>query len=95
MNIREMKLALTVDLMNLPGEVTPIASLQNSMIRFEDETGSYQGCQEIGKTKIRGGFERKTIALQFEHVTLDLDLFTNEHSSEQIIKGFALKENFA
>lgn len=90
-----MKLALTVDLMNLPGELTPIASLQNSLSRFEDETGSYKGCKEIGKSIIGAGVETRTIALQFENLTLDLDLITNEHSNEQVIKGFALKENFA
>lgn len=90
-----MKLALTVDLMNLPGELTPIASLQHSLSRFEDETGSYKGCKEIETSKIEVGIESKTIALQFEHVTLDLDLITNKHSSEQLVKGFDLKENFA
>ena len=95
MNIRKMKLALTVDLMNLPGSYTSMASVQDSMSRFKDETGSYKGCKESESTFIQAGIQRKTYALQFENVTLDLDLITNEHSSEQLVKGFDLKENFA
>ncbi|MBI1227206.1 MAG: hypothetical protein GC192_18385 [Bacteroidetes bacterium] len=95
MNIREMKLALTVDLMNLPDEIAPVATIQHSMSRFVSETGHFKGCKELETSILEGGIERKTIALQFENVTLDLDLITNEHSSEQLVKGFDLKENFA
>lgn len=95
MNIRKMKLALTVDLLNLPGSFSPLTSLQNLMVRFKDETGSYKGSKELNSTHIEAGIEQKTYALQFENVTLDLDLITNEHSSEQFVKGFNLKENFA
>ncbi len=95
MNIREMKLALTVDLINLPGSFTPVASVQNSMSRFASEAGSFRSCTELKSSFIEEGIERKTYALQFENVTLDLDLITNEHSSEQFIRGFDLKENFA
>ncbi|MCF8245912.1 MAG: hypothetical protein K9J37_01705 [Saprospiraceae bacterium] len=95
MNIRELKLALTVDLMNMPRSFTSIDSVQDSMSQFLDETGSFKGCEETVSTKIGAGIERKTLALQFEKVTLDLELFTNEYSREQYIKGFDLKENFA
>lgn len=95
MNIRAMKLALTVDLMNLPGSYTLVDSVQDSMSRFENETGLYKGCKELESTLLQSGIQQKSYALQFEKVTLDLDLITNEHSSEQLIKGFVLKENFA
>ena len=95
MNIRKMKLALTVDLLNHSDLPTSMASVQDSMSRFEAETGSYKGCKELESTLIQTGINRKSYALQFENVTLDLDLITNENSSEQHIKGFDLKENFA
>lgn len=95
MNIRKMKLALTVDLMNLSGSFSPVNSLKNSMNRFKDEVGSYVGSKLSDSTILGAGIERKTYALQFENVTLDLDLITNKHSSEQFVKGFNLKENFA
>ncbi len=95
MNIRELKLALTVDLINMPRSFTSIDSVQDSMIQFRDEIGSFKGYEEMASTKISAGIEQKTLALQFEKVTLDLELFTNENSREQYIKGFELKENFA
>lgn len=90
-----MKLALTVDLMNQPNSFSPLVSLQNLMGRFKDETGLFQGSKELNSTPIEAGIEQKTYALLFENVTLDLDLITNQHSSEQFVKGFNLKENFA
>lgn|GEM_PF-1609290 len=95
MNLRAMKLALTVDLMNLPGSFTQVATVQHSMSRFENEAGPYQGCKELDSSFIEEGIEQKTYKLQFKNVTLDLALITNEHSSEQYIKGFDLTENFA
>ncbi len=95
MNIREIKLALTVDLMNFPASPTTVASVQNAMSRFHDEAGSFKGCTESGATNLGQGIETKSYALHFENVTLDLDLFTNVHSSEQTVKGFNLKENYA
>jgi len=95
MNLRAMKLALTVDFMNLPGSFTQVATVEKSMSRFENEAGRYQGCKELESSFIEEGIEQKTFKLRFENVTLDLDLISNEHSSEQFIKGFDLKENFA
>ncbi len=90
-----MKLALTVDLMNLTGSFSPIASLQKLMGRFKEETGPFKGSKELRSSIIGAGLQRKTYALQFEKVTVDLDLITNEFSHEQLVKGFDLKENYA
>ncbi len=90
-----MKIALTVDLMNLPGSPSTIGSVQAAMNRYQTEAGSYMGCTENGGTYFGNGLEGKSVALHYENVTLDLDLITNAHSSEQMIKGFNLKENYA
>jgi hypothetical protein len=95
MNLREIKIALTVDLMNLTGSPTTISSVQNAMRRYQSDVGSYMGFTEMNGTKLGDGLEGKTVALHFENITLDLDLVTNTHSSEQLIQGFDLKENFA
>ena len=95
MNIREIKLALTVDLMNFPESPATVADVQNAMSRFHHEAGSFKGFTESDATFLGEGFETKSYALHFEKVTLDLDLFTNVHSSEQLVKGFNLKENYA
>ncbi len=81
--------------MNLPTMANTVDTVQHSMRRFEDETGSFKGWKQLSSSEIEVGIGGKKFALQFENVTLDLDLFTNEFSSEQYIKGFDLKENFA
>ncbi len=95
MSIREMKIALTVDLMNLPGSPSTITVIQNAMNRYRNEAGSFQGYTELGGTYLGNGLEGKSISMHFENVTLDLDLITNQHSSEQMINGFDLKGNYA
>ncbi len=95
MNLREIKIALTVDLMNQVGSQASIASVQNAMSRYQSEVGSYIGSSERNGQNLGDGLFGKTIALHFENMTLDLDLVTNTHSSEQLIQGFELKENYA
>ncbi len=95
MNLREIKIALTVDLMNQIGSQHSIASVQNAMSRYQTELGSFMGSTERNGTSLGDGLFGKTIALHFENMTLNLDLVTNTHSSEQMIQGFDLKENFA
>ncbi len=96
MNLREIKIALTVDLMNLTGSPsTTIDSVQSTMSRYQSEAGSYMGISEKNGANLGEGFFGKTVMLHFENLTLDLELVTNTHSSEQLIQGFDLKENFA
>jgi hypothetical protein len=95
MNLREMKIALTVDLMNLPGSPATIASVQNAVSRNHPEAGMFMGSTESRSTYIGEGLEGKSVALHFENITLDLDLISNSYSDEQVIKGFDLKGNYA
>ena len=95
MNLREIKIALTVDLMNLPESPTTVFSVQDAMSRFQNETGSFKGVTESSVTKFGDGMEGKSVALHFENLRLDLNLITNAQTSEQLIKGFELKETFA
>jgi hypothetical protein len=95
MNLREIKIALTVDLMNQVEPQASIASVQHAMSRYQTEVGSFVGSTEKNGANLGDGLWGKTIALHFENLTLDLDLVTNIHSSEQMIQGFNLKENFA
>lgn len=95
MNIRNMKLALSVDLINLPSLEAPVLWVKNAMNRFSSETGDLTGFLETSAGNIRDGIESKTIELQYEHCTLDLELIRNSSTSKEYIKGFDLKANFA
>lgn len=81
--------------MNLPGSGRAVDSIKKAMNRFKDEVGSYMGHTKSNPILIGDGIEQQYYALRFENATIDLDLITNSHSAEELVKGFDLKENFA
>jgi hypothetical protein len=93
MNIRQIKLTLTVDLMNQQSSQKPIHFARKAMGKFKNEVGNYLGLLEKGTTKINDAIERRSFALQYEFCTLDLDLVLNRKSKSQFIQGFNIIEN--
>ena len=93
MDIRQMKLALTVDLMNLPISKNPLLNARRVMNQFKGEVGKYKGLLLDSNSLITKGFERKKVALQFENCTLDLDIVSGPQKNTQYIQGFDLKTN--
>ncbi|MFQ5447410.1 MAG: hypothetical protein ACE5FF_10785 [Saprospiraceae bacterium] len=93
MDIRKMKLALTVDLMNLGLPQNPLLMAQQAMQKFRSEAGKFKGLFLAEKFPINYSFESQKAALQFERCTLDLDLVTDVKSQVQYIQGFDLKAN--
>lgn len=91
MDIRKMKLALTVELMNLNLPQNPLIMAQKAMQKFKDEVGKFNGLFFAEKSVINLNFERQTAALQFERCTLNLELVTDVKSQVQYIQGFNLK----
>ncbi|MEZ4962468.1 MAG: hypothetical protein R2830_21750 [Saprospiraceae bacterium] len=93
MNIRNMKLSLTVDLLNLPSSQSPLFSIRRAMNKFEGETGGFKGLFRKSKSAVAEGFESQTIAFRFEKCTLDLELITDKLSHQQIVQGFNFTEH--
>ncbi len=93
MNIRQIKLELTVDLLNQQNTRKPIRFAKKAMGKFKSQVGSYMGLLEKGTTKISDAIERKSFALQFEYCTLNLDLVTNRESNIQFVQGFDVTAN--
>ena len=93
MDIRQMKLALTVDLMNLPDSQNPVSFAREKMNRFSSETGTYQGFSETSKSQISEDMGWKTLELKFEHCTLNIDLIEDKKKNEEYIQNFNLLEN--
>jgi hypothetical protein len=94
MNIRNLKLSLTVDLMNLPHSQSPLLFACKVMMRHK-VAGKFKGVRQTGSSKIGDFFEKLTFALQFERCTLDLELVSDNRQHQQFIQGFNLTENFA
>ena len=93
MNIRQIKLTLTVDLMNQPSSQKPILFARKAMGKFKREAGNYLGLLEKGTTKISDAIEYQSFALKYEFCTLDLDLVMNHESKIQFVQGFNLTAN--
>ena len=93
MNIRQIKLELTVDLLNQQNSQKPIRFAKRAMGKFKNQVGNYMGLLEKGTTKISDAIERRSFALQFEYCTLDLDLVTNRESNIQFVQGFNVTAN--
>jgi len=86
-----MKLALTVELMNLGLPQNPLLMAQKVMHRFRSAAGKFKGLFLTEKSAINYSFERQMAALQFERCTLNLELVTDVKSQIQYIQGFDLK----
>lgn len=93
MNIRQIKLALTVDLMNQNSTTKPILFAREAMGKFKSEVGEYVGLLEKGTTKISDTVEQRSFALQYENCTLNMDLILNRKSNMQSVQGFDIKAN--
>lgn len=93
MNIRKLKLALTVDLMNLPSSPDMIHRVQKVMNNFEEEAGKYLGLTNVFQSNIDEDFEKQTLALQYENCTLDINFFKNKATQNQYLHGFNIQSN--
>ena len=91
MNIRKLKLALTVDLLNLPASPDMLHRVQMVMNKFNNEVGAYLGLVQIQKLNIDEDFERQTLALQYENCTLDINFFKNKSTESQYLQGFNIQ----
>jgi hypothetical protein len=90
MNIRQIKLALTVGLINSNAQHNAIQVVKELMAGFK-EVGSFLGLTVVTKSPLNQNHIKKTYALQFENCRLDLDLVSNPLTKNQYVQGFQLK----
>lgn len=88
MNIRKIKLALTVGLMN-SNQSNALIALRDLMLGFK-EVGAYLGLTVVGNERINPALIRETYAIRFENCTLDVDLVSNPRTQSQTVQGFQL-----
>jgi hypothetical protein len=89
MNIRKIKMALTIGLMdqqtsNLIGEV------QNLMNNLSEEVGAYLGSKVVRMAKLNPTHVQQTYAFQYERCTVNVDLISNPATNMQMIRNFSL-----
>jgi len=89
MNIREIKLALTVGLMNLKAG-NSLNAIQELMQKFVDQVGVFLGAQVLKDGFLDQQRSIQTLALQYENCTLSIDLIQNNSTNTQYVNRFEL-----
>ena len=93
MNLRKIKLALTVDLLNSPNSESPLNSAKSVMEKYRNEAGDYQSTSITHRAKLSDYLEQSTHAIKFDNCTLDLNLIEDNRASKSLLQGFDLHEN--
>ena len=85
MNIREIKLAITVGLMNSGNY---LKTIQELMQRLAAEVGAFIGQQVVHNATLDQEHSIQTLALQYENCTLNIDLIQNNTTQLQYVNRF-------
>ena len=88
MNIRKIKLALAVGLMNSSPNNIPNA-IKDLMLGFKD-VGAFLGLKVIKNQRLNPALVKETYAIQFENCTVDVNLVSNPMTQSQEVQGFQL-----
>lgn len=87
MNIREIKLAITVGLMNSGNYLNTI---QDLMQHLAEQVGAFIGQQVVSNTMLDREHSIQTLALQYENCTLNIDLVQNNTTHDQFVNRFEI-----
>lgn len=90
MNNREIKLALTVGLMNKNSGNNTLGFMKEVMMGFQ-EVGSFIGLRKVRKAKVNPNHVKQTYAMQFENCILNVDLISNQRTKNQFVQSFQLR----
>jgi hypothetical protein len=88
MNIRKIKLALSVGLMNQEAG-NAVNKIERMMDNFREDVGDLIGRRELGKSNLNRSHVQQTYALQFERCTLKVDLVSNLATNTQVVNTFS------
>jgi hypothetical protein len=89
MNIRQIKLALTVELMNAQSD-NALNLVKELMLSFK-EVGRFLGSKLVKNAPLNTSHTQETYALQFENCRLDLELVSNRNTKSQYVQRFQLR----
>ncbi|MCG8326356.1 MAG: hypothetical protein MI974_01665 [Chitinophagales bacterium] len=89
MNLRKIKLALTVGLINQPKQNALIGIRE--MVAGSQDVGSFLGQSLLQNKPINDNLAKKTYALQFENCTINVDLLMNLCTNSEIVQRFQVQ----
>lgn len=91
MNIKKIKLDLTVNLLNRTSNSNILQNVQDSMSGWKSEVGSFVDSTLLNNSGINPDLEKRTYAMQYENCTLNVDVVHNQITSSQYLNGFSLR----
>lgn len=89
LNLKEIKLGLTVGLMNLQSKKNILRTVRDLMLRFK-EVGKFLGLAMINKVNVDRQHIKRIYSIRFEHCTLSLELISNRLTNNHVINRFYL-----
>jgi len=90
MNIRNIKLELTVTLMNNLSSRNYLGKVKELMQNFRDQVGAFRGEETLNNTDLDNDHSLRTLALEYDNCVVNIDLVTNNTTSMQYVNRFDL-----
>lgn len=91
MDIKKIKLKLSVNLINLKNSTNLLKSVIMMMQDFKDDVGNYIGLVP-GKFEEKGDISRQAYSIKYERCTLSLDLVVDQTTHNQYISNLDLQK---
>lgn len=90
MNIRNIKLELTVALMNNLSSGNYLGKVKELMQKFRHQVGAFRGEETLNDTDLDNDHSIRTLALEYDNCVINIDLVTNNTTRMQYINRFDL-----
>lgn len=90
MNLKKIKIDLTVKLMNLKNQSNTLQIIQESMVSFKEEIGNFLDVVMLNDLGLSPSIVKRTYAMRFEKCTLNVDLVVNQMTKSEYINGFSM-----
>ena len=87
MNLKKIKLALTIDLLNQKDNRNLLHTTRKIMSNLKEEVGNFIN-QKLIIARTNGNHVKQSYALQYEKGTLSLDVVVNPSTLNQYIYSF-------
>ncbi|MEM1325619.1 MAG: hypothetical protein AAGI23_06690 [Bacteroidota bacterium] len=91
MNIKGIKLALTVQMLNKEQRQNHVLqAITDTMKTFREDVGNFMGFTVLKDTGISSDMINRRYAVRYENCTLNIDLAMNKATRSEYLNGFTL-----
>ncbi|MEM6316163.1 MAG: hypothetical protein AAF960_00750 [Bacteroidota bacterium] len=90
MNIRNIKLELTVAFTNDSSSINYLGKVKELMQRLRNQVGTFRRQSSLNNTDLDQDHSLESLELEYDNCILNIDLVTNRKTREQYINRFDL-----